>query len=89
MDFQIIFILLVILLLLSFFVLFYLNNKKKENERIDLTYKSKEGEFDILGVKSEFVVMKNKKIEFLVKDGQIIACRDLRVGNEFIYYGDK
>lgn len=54
-----------------------------------MTYKSKEGEFDILGVKNEFVVMKNKKIEFLVKDGQIIACRDLRVGNEFIYYGDK
>ena len=30
---------------------------------------------------------KNGNIEFGVKDGQIVASRDLRIGKDFVYYG--
>ena len=41
------------------------------------------------GKKNKFKICKNNNIEFLVENGQIVACKDKRVSNEFKFYGGK
>jgi len=62
------------------------NTRTKGREKIYSQYQSDEGNFEVVGYKDEFTVKKNGNIEFLVKNGQIIASRDLRIGKEFVYY---
>ncbi len=64
-------------------------NSKSDNGRVSQIYESKEGRFVISGQKNNFVITKNENIAFLVKDGQIVACKDKRVGDDFKYYGGK
>ena len=61
----------------------------KHREQINEFYKSVEGEFKVAGYKDEFTVTKDENIEFLVVNGQIVASRDKRVGEKFVYYGGK
>lgn len=60
---------------------------KTGNVRIKQTYKCKEGKFYIKGKKNNFTISKNGTFEFLVKDGQIVACKDNRKRANFVYYG--
>ena len=64
-------------------------NSKSENINVSQKYDSEYGNFVILGKKNKFVITKNEHISFLVEDGQIVACKDKRVGNDFKYYGGK
>lgn len=64
-------------------------NLSSDNINVSQRYNSKEGRFVISGKKKRFVITKNENIEFLVEDGQIVACKDKRVSDDFVYYGDK
>lgn len=82
-----------VILVLVLVIFFYFSKVKqkptdtaKPKEQINVRYKSIEGDFRVIGYKDEFIVTKNENIEFLVKNGQIIASRDLRIGQEFVYY---
>lgn len=72
-------------------ILFFVYLKKKtiieSNKNIDATYNLDEGRFEIKGTTDKFIISKNDNIQFLVEDGRIIACKDLRVNNEFMFYG--
>ena len=39
--------------------------------------------------KDNFKITKDNQFEFLVKDGQIVATKDLKGSDEFVYYGGK
>ena len=72
-------------------ILFFVYLKKKTiielNKKVDATYNLDEGRFEIKGTTDKFIISKNDNIQFLVEDGRIIACKDLRVNNEFKFYG--
>ena len=59
------------------------NNKKK----IKKHYSCEDGEFDIIGKKEQFIIVKNGDFEFIVKNGKIISCKDKRNSDNIIYYG--
>ena len=56
--------------------------KNKFNRRYEL----KEGKFIIKGSKEKFIIKKDDRFEFLIKDGRIIAFKDLTISNDFVYY---
>lgn len=56
--------------------------KRKFNKRYDL----KNGKFIIKGSKEKFIIKKDNRFEFLVKNGRIIAFRDLNISKDFVYY---
>lgn len=62
-------------------------NTLPDNVDVSQRYDSKFGQFVITGKKKKFVITKDENISFLVEDGQIVACKDKRVSNDFIYYG--
>lgn len=64
-------------------------DSKSENINVSQKYDSKYGNFVISGKKNKFVITKNEYLSFLVEDGQIVACKDKRIGNDFKYYGGK
>lgn len=81
-----------VLIIIFAVVIKYLFSKKKSKISlvelgIDCEYKCEHGNFIIKGKKSNFTIKKNGRFEFLVKDGQIIACKDKRKTPEFVYYG--
>lgn len=83
----------ILIILIFILVVVYFRMRKtktvaliKPKEQIKEFYKSAEGEFKIIGYKDEFIVTKDKKLDFLVKNGQIVASRDKRIGKEFVYY---
>lgn len=84
----------IILFLLIVAIVFYLVwkftglNSPSENIDVSQKYDSEAGHFVISGKKNKFIVTKDEKIEFLVEDGQIVACRDKRVSDDFKYYGE-
>ena len=45
--------------------------------------------FEIIGKQDNFTITKNGIIEFLVENGQIIAVKDIRISDEFIYYNTR
>ncbi len=72
--------------------IYFIKNKKNTNEKqIDVSqkYKCYEGDFVIVGKKDNFKITKDNQFEFLVKDGQIVATKDLKASDEFVYYGGK
>ncbi|RMD02320.1 hypothetical protein D9O40_06700 [Clostridium autoethanogenum] len=82
----------VILLIIVCMVIIFLFRKKKSKRslvecNINCEYKCKEGYFKIKGKKNNFTIEKNGEFKFLIKDGQIIACKDKRKNSEFVYYG--
>ncbi len=62
-------------------------NSTSENIDVSQKFDSEYGNFVISGKKNKFVITKNDHLSFLVEDGQIVACKDKRIGNEFKYYG--
>ena len=58
--------------------------KRKFNKRYDL----KNGKFIIKGSKEKFIIKKDNRFEFLVKNGRIIAFRDLNISKDFVYYNE-
>lgn len=59
--------------------------KKKINRRYEL----KEGTFIIKGSKEKFIIKKDDRFEFLIKNGRIIAFKDLSISNDFVYYNNE
>ncbi len=57
-----------------------------KSSRVDAMYTLDKEKFKIRGRKNKFIISKNDNIEFLVSNGRIIACRDLRINKEFKYY---
>ena len=81
----------VILAIICLGVYFIKNKKPRKEKPIDVSqeYKCNEGDFIVVGKKDNFKITKDNQFEFLVKDGQIVATKDLKVSNEFVYYGGK
>lgn len=78
------------ILIISFMIISKKRSRKTKtqgNIRIKQSYISNEGKFYINGKKNSFSISKNGVFEFLVKDGQIVACKDKRNGADFVYYG--
>lgn len=65
----------------------YHSIKPKMTATLNCTYSCDEGNFKIDGTKDMFIIDKNSKYEFLVKNGQIVACKDKNVSLDFVYYG--
>ena len=79
---------LVLLLLICFLIYKWLQfNPITKNSDINRTCNSKEGKFVIKGKKNKFIICKDDNISFLIEDGQIVACKDKRVSDEFKFYG--
>jgi len=72
---------------MAFVFMLYRKKRGRKEKKVFQQYSSKEGDFVISGRKDNFRIKKDANIEFLVKDGQIVASRDLRVGKDFVYYG--
>lgn len=79
-------ILLILITAVVIFV-FYRKLKKKYRKKVFEQYSCIEGNFVIKGKKDNFLIKKNGNIEFMVKNGKIVASRDLRVDKNFVYYG--
>lgn len=85
----------IIISILAFMV--YLLVKKRNlsengmvNNSVNQIYESPEGKFIIEGKRNSFRICKDNNIEFLVENGQIVACRDKRVSSKFKFYrGEK
>lgn len=78
--------LIIIAIVIAFFII-YRTSKKQKEKKVYEQFSCVEGDFIIKGRKDNFLVKKNGNLEFLVKDGQIVASRDLRIGKDFVYYG--
>lgn len=81
-----------ILVVIIFFYIRHLLDKKKKKRalaegRLYCDYKCQQGNFKIEGIKNDFTIKKNGRFEFLIKDGQIVACKDKRKNSNFVYYG--
>lgn len=81
-----------ILLMILFFYIRYVFNKRKKKKalaknKLYYEYKCQQGNFKVEGIKSDFLIEKNDRFEFLIKDGQIVACKDKRKNDQFVYYG--
>lgn len=63
--------------------------RRKRVEKINYDYDSEFGKFKARGSSKEFIIKKDSRFEFLVKEGVIIACRDKNRHKGFIYYGGK
>ncbi|MFD1780152.1 hypothetical protein ACFSFW_15910 [Fredinandcohnia salidurans] len=53
---------------------------------VRVMYSSGNGNFEATGDVEEFVIKKNDRFEFLVKDGVIVACKDRNRHSDFIFY---
>lgn len=78
---------LIILVVAIFLYVFIKKLQKSKEKKVYEHYSCEEGNFIVKGRKNNFVVRKNGNIEFVVKDGQIVASRDLRISRDFVYYG--
>ena len=82
---------LVVVLLVGISIFIFLIVKRKKHDKIhpiiSENYSCADGTFEAFGKKNHFTIKKNNKIEYLVKDGQIVACRDITKSPDFVYYG--
>lgn len=60
--------------------------KRLFKNKFNRHYELKEGKFIIKGNKEKFIIKKDDRFEFLIKDGRIIAFKDLTISNDFVYY---
>lgn len=83
----------IIIALIIIVVISLWNHKKKatpttvEQPKIDAEYICDDGTFRIVGTKDSFLVSKNTRFSFLVKNGQIVSFVDRDVSEERITYG--
>lgn len=82
----------IIIIIMLVFAVYLLFCSKKDNlnenlNSINKRFSCDEGTFYISGKKEEFIINKNNKFEFLVRDGQIIAYKDKKNNNAFTFYG--
>ncbi|WP_377558966.1 hypothetical protein [Ornithinibacillus salinisoli] len=72
------------------FWLFFISKKQSIKQvpvkKVDISFKNVNGNYIATGNKNEFIVKKDDRFEFLVKDGEIIACKDNSRHSQFIYY---
>ena len=61
----------------------------KREKKIKITYSGKEGEFNIKGKKSDFIIVKNKRYVFRVKNGEIVSVADRKKWGKNVVYGGK
>lgn len=82
---------LILLIIIFFYIRHLINERKKKRAlaegRLYCEYKCQQGNFKIEGIKSGFTIKKNSRFEFLIKDGQIVACKNKRKNGDFVYYG--
>ncbi len=60
--------------------------KKRIPQNITQVFTIGDDKFEVVGKQDNFIITKNNLIAFIVKDGQIIASRDLRISDKFVYY---
>ena len=58
----------------------------KKNNKINICHNYNGNIFEIIGYKNDYIISKNNRYDFKVKNGKIIASRDRNATNEFIYY---
>lgn len=57
-----------------------------EDEKIEKAFKMNDSQFDVNGNSKEFIIKKDNRFEFLVKNGVIVACKDMQKHTDFIFY---
>ena len=62
--------------------------REQEVPKINKIIMVNNGIFNIQGKEDEFIIQKDERFEFLVVDGRIVACRDNRLHEDYIYYKD-
>ena len=83
----------IILVLVIIVVVFLWKYKEKatpttvEQPKIDTDYICDDGTFHIVGTKDSFIVSKNARFSFAVKNGQIVSFIDRDVSDARITYG--
>jgi hypothetical protein len=81
-----------VFILLALIVVFYILNRRKKvkgkhiTRKVKLTFEDNQASFVVEGNTDEFVIKKDNRFEFLVKDGLIVACKDLKRHENFIFY---
>ena len=63
-----------------------IKHRQALNKRINERYKLFNSDFTAKGKIGNFIINKDKRFDFLVEDGVIVACRDRKRFKEFIYY---
>ncbi|WP_066304002.1 hypothetical protein [Bacillus sp. FJAT-29814] len=80
---------LILVFILLFMIIFTIKNKTIKQvpmETVKVNFSNKNGQYVATGNTGEFIIKKDNRFEFLVKDGVIIACKDNSRHQEFIYY---
>ncbi|PEQ91746.1 hypothetical protein CN481_15770 [Bacillus sp. AFS006103] len=83
---------LIALILVFILVIFLILKIKKRTpkqvpeEMVEVSFSNENGQYVATGNTGEFIIKKDNRFEFLVKDGVIIACKDNSRYQEFIYY---
>lgn len=54
--------------------------------KVNIKYKKDGNTFKLKGKKDNFIITKNGKHQFLVKDGMIVAYKPLKIFSKFRYY---
>lgn len=59
---------------------------KIEDEKIYHAFEMNDSQFTVDGDNKEFIIKKDNRFEFLVKNGVIVACKDIKKHTDFIFY---
>ena len=70
-------------------IVFFNIRRSHRNPKISIKHKSGEDSYNIFGRMDSFIIRKNGRYEFIVKEGLIIGCRDKSKSSQFVYYGSK
>jgi uncharacterized protein (UPF0333 family) len=78
----------VVLILLAAVAFFVIQNRGKTMAatRVDVNYTNKNAIFLARGKLDDFVIQKNDRFAFLVRDGVIVACKDNQKHQDFVFY---
>lgn len=82
------FIIIIIIIVLIIIIIRIKNKNIKNIEKFNHSYNLKEGNFKVRGTKKKFIITKDNRYEFLIINGQIVACKDKEIQKDFVYYGD-
>lgn len=73
-------IIIIAILIFAIILFFYKKN------RVKISINNANGKYKVSGNKNKFVIKKDKRFEFLVEDGVIVACKDKLRDDKFKYY---
>jgi len=80
----------VVLVIVAICVIVFFNiRRRRRNPKISIMHKSGEDTYNIVGQMDSFIISKNERYEFIVKDGLIIGSRDRSKSSQFVYYGSE